>query len=103
MPTVRMQYTGRSFAEMMAEHLLPRLLRPHTRRRAPRGWFPASSDFVSESPDPITEKVYVPLFRSCADRFSRLRILQQGKVHIYLLYIVVTVVLSLAWVSLRGR
>ena len=27
---VRMQYTGRSFAEMIAEHLLPRFLRPRT-------------------------------------------------------------------------
>ncbi len=33
MPTVRMQYTGRSFAEMFAEHLLPRSLRPRTSRR----------------------------------------------------------------------
>ena len=32
-PTVRMQYTGRSFAEMIAEHLLPRFLRPHSKRR----------------------------------------------------------------------
>ena len=37
MPTVRMQYTGRSFAEMIAEHLLPRFLRPRTTRQAPRG------------------------------------------------------------------
>jgi NADH:ubiquinone oxidoreductase subunit 5 (subunit L)/multisubunit Na+/H+ antiporter MnhA subunit len=100
-PTVRMQYTGRSFAEMIAEHLLPRFLRPHAARRAPRGLFPSKSDFGSESPDPVSEKVYEPFFRGWAERFSRLRVLQQGKLHVYLVYILLTVVLALAWVSLR--
>lgn len=44
-PTERMQYTGSSFAEMMAEHLLPRVLRPRTNRQAPRGLFPPASRF----------------------------------------------------------
>lgn len=101
-PTVRMQYTGRSFAELLAEHLLPRFLRPHTTRQAPRGLFPSKSEFNCESPDPVSEKVYEPFFRRWAERFSRLRILQQGQVHVYLLYIVLMVVLALAWASLRA-
>jgi hydrogenase-4 component B len=100
-PTVRMQYTGRSFAEMMAEHLIPRSLRPRVSRQAPRGVFPAVSDFGSECPDPVSEKLYEPFFRRWAERFSRLRILQQGKVHVYLIYMVLMVVLALAWVSVR--
>ncbi|HLN29120.1 MAG TPA: proton-conducting transporter membrane subunit [Gemmataceae bacterium] len=100
-PTARMQYTGRSFAEMIGEHLLPRFLRPHISRQAPRGLFPVRSNFGSDCPDPFSEKVYEPFFRRWAKRFSRLRILQQGKVHVYLLYIVLMVVLALAWVSLR--
>lgn len=100
-PTERMQYTGRSFAELLAEHLLPRLLRPHTTRRAPRGLFPSNSDFGAETFDPVSEKVYEPFFRRWAERFSRLRILQQGQVHVYLVYILVVVVVALAWVSLR--
>jgi formate hydrogenlyase subunit 3/multisubunit Na+/H+ antiporter MnhD subunit len=100
-PTGRMQYTGRSFAEMIAEHLLPRFLRLHTMKQAPRGLFPSKSAFGSECPDPVTEKVFQPFFRSWAERFSRLRILQQGKVHVYLVYIMLMVVLALAWVSLR--
>lgn len=101
MPTVRMQYTARSFAEMIAEQLLPHFLRPHTARRAPRGLFPAAGDFRSDSPDPISEKVYEPFFRRTAEHFSRLRILQQGKLHVYLVYILLAVVIGLAWVSLR--
>ncbi len=101
MPTVRMQYTGRSFAEMIAEHLLPRFLRPRTTRQAPRGCFPAQSSFGADCPDPVSERLYEPFFRRWADRFSRLRILQQGKVHVYLVYMVLMVVLALAWVSIR--
>ncbi len=100
-PSGRMQYTGRSFAEMVGEHLLPRFLRPRTTRRAPRGVFPSWGEFGSSCPDPISERVYEPIFRRWADRFSRLRILQQGKVHVYLLYIGLMVVLALAWVSIR--
>jgi formate hydrogenlyase subunit 3/multisubunit Na+/H+ antiporter MnhD subunit len=100
-PTVRMQYTGRSLAEMIGEHLLPRFLRPHTARRAPRGLFPSESDFETESPDPVSAKVYEPFFRRWAERFSRLRVLQQGQLHVYLVYILFMVVLALAWVSLR--
>jgi hydrogenase-4 component B len=100
-PTVRMQYTGRSFAEMMAEHLLPRFLRPRTIRRLPRGLFPTEADFGADCPDPLAERVYEPFFRRWAERFARLRILQQGKVNVYLLYIVLTVVFALTWVSVR--
>jgi hydrogenase-4 component B len=101
-PTVRMQYTGRSFAEMIAEHLLPRFLRPHTTRQGPHGLFPSKSDFGSECPDPVRVKVYEPFFRRWADWCSRLRILQQGQVHVYLVYILLVVVLALVWVSVRA-
>jgi NADH:ubiquinone oxidoreductase subunit 5 (subunit L)/multisubunit Na+/H+ antiporter MnhA subunit len=101
-PTQRMQYTGKSFAELGAEHLLPRLLRPHTKQTLPRGLFPSEEEFTSECPDPITQRVYLPLFDRWADRFARLRILQQGKMHIYLVYIMLTVVLALAWASLHS-
>ena len=101
MPTVRMQYTGRSFSQMLAEHVLPRFLRPRTMRQTPQGLFPTTSDFEAASPDPVAEKVYEPFFRRWADRCSRLRILQQGNIHVYLIYIAVTVVLALAWTPLR--
>jgi formate hydrogenlyase subunit 3/multisubunit Na+/H+ antiporter MnhD subunit len=100
-PTARMQYTGRSFAEMLAEKLLPRTLRPRTARHAPEGLFPTATTFRADSSDPVTLRIYEPFFRRWADRFALLRILQQGKVHVYLVYILVTMVVSLAWVSTR--
>ena len=101
-PTPRIQYTGRSFAEMMAEFLIPRFLRPRTHRRAPQGLFPAPGEFQAESPDPVSKKLYEPFFRRWADRFSGLRILQQGNVHVYLVYILLVMVLMLTWLSLRS-
>jgi formate hydrogenlyase subunit 3/multisubunit Na+/H+ antiporter MnhD subunit len=100
-PTVRIQYTGRSFAAMIAEHLLPRFLRPRSSLHAPQGLFPAAGEFSAECPDPVTEKVYEPFFVSWANRFAQLRILQQGKVNVYLAYIIVVLVLALGWVALR--
>jgi len=100
-PTVRMQYTGLSFVEMIAENLLPRFVRPHTAKSLPRGLFPSESAFESECLDPLSKKLYEPLFDTLGNWFSRLRILQQGKVHVYLVYIVLMVVLTLAWVSVR--
>jgi formate hydrogenlyase subunit 3/multisubunit Na+/H+ antiporter MnhD subunit len=100
-PTERMQYTGRSFSEMIAEHLLPRFLRPHTTRRVPQGLFPSTSEFETQIPDPVSEKIYEPFFRRWANRFARLRILQQGQIHVYVVYILIVVVLALGWVSLR--
>jgi NADH:ubiquinone oxidoreductase subunit 5 (subunit L)/multisubunit Na+/H+ antiporter MnhA subunit len=101
-PTPRMQYTGRSFSEMLAEHLLPRFLRPRTGRTAPRGLFPSSGEFHSASPDPVSVRVYEPLFARCARRFTALRILQQGKTNVYLTYVLVALLLGLAWASFRG-
>ena len=101
MASARMQYTGRSFAEMIAEHILPRFLRPRTTYLSPRGVFPSASQFGVYCPDPVTKGLYEPAFRRWADRCSRLRIIQQGKVHVYLAYMVLMVVLALAWVSIR--
>lgn len=100
-PTTRMQYTGRSFSEMLAEHLLPHFLRPRARRVWPEGLFPVAGSFSSTSPDPLLEQAYEPFFERWANRFARLRFLQQGKVHVYLVYIMFMVVLALAWASLR--
>jgi hypothetical protein len=45
--------------------------------------------------------VYEPLFRRWASRLALLHIVQQGKVHVYLFFVMLTVVLALAWVSVR--
>jgi formate hydrogenlyase subunit 3/multisubunit Na+/H+ antiporter MnhD subunit len=101
-PTPRMQYTGGSFAQMMGGQLAPRALRSHVIRQGPQGLFPTAAEFRADCPDPVMGKVYVTFFRQWATRCTRLRLLQQGKIHIYLIYIACTVVLALAWVSVRA-
>ena len=97
-PNARMQYTSRSFGELMA-NLLPRPLRPRVRLRHLKGLFPARSKFQAESPDPVRRSVYEPLFARLANRCVQLRVLQQGQTHLYLAYIIVTVVVGLSWAS----
>jgi hydrogenase-4 component B len=100
-PSPRMQYTGRSFAEMLAGRVFPRPFRPKIHRKPVEGLFPSLSAFTSECDDPVRAKVYDPFFARWADRFLRLRVLQHGKVHVYLLYILATVVAALAWATVR--
>lgn len=102
-PTPRMQYTGRGFAELLTLRALPRWLRPRLRGEAPNGVFPSAAFFASETPDPLTRSFYEPFLTKTADRFARLRILQQGNLHIYLVYVLFAVFIELAWVALRNR
>jgi formate hydrogenlyase subunit 3/multisubunit Na+/H+ antiporter MnhD subunit len=98
-PTARMQYTARSFSEFVSYRLLPRILRPRIEKKMPASPFPSTSSFSSNCTDPLTHGAYEPFFARWADRFSRLRWIQQGALHIYLLYIFVVAVAGLAWIS----
>jgi hypothetical protein len=101
-PTPRMQYTGASFAELVVARVLPKSLRLRTTTTAPAGLFPAGGKIASEYLDPLSERVYEPFFARWAERFAWLRWLQQGHIHLYLLYFLVVLVLAFGWVSLRA-
>jgi formate hydrogenlyase subunit 3/multisubunit Na+/H+ antiporter MnhD subunit len=96
-PTVRMQYTARAVSELFTSSLLPRAFGPRVSLRAPGGLFPAPSRGDSDTGDPLTRGVYEPFFSRWADRFAQLRFLQQGLLHIYLVYILLTLLLALGW------
>jgi len=102
-PSVRMQYTARSFSELLAARFLPRWLAPRVRVPMLEGCFPGSATLASEERDPLTAGVYEPLFSALAVRFARLRGLQQGNAHAYLAYILSAVLVALAWISWRTR
>jgi formate hydrogenlyase subunit 3/multisubunit Na+/H+ antiporter MnhD subunit len=102
-PTARMQYTGRSFSEIFVERLLPRWLRPRQTVLRPEGLFPQAASYATETSDPLTRGAYEPLLERAADRVSRLRWLQRGQLHIYLLYIVVAVIVGLGWMTARDH
>jgi formate hydrogenlyase subunit 3/multisubunit Na+/H+ antiporter MnhD subunit len=100
-PSPRMQYTARSFAEVMAERLLPPPLRARVATKAPRAIFAEPTRISSDSTDPVTRSVYEPFLGTWARRFAGLRWLQQGSLHMYLVYILAAVTSALAWTSLR--
>jgi hydrogenase-4 component B len=101
-PTARMQYTSGSFSEA-AHILLPRILRPRIAIRRDAGAFPAPGQLTSDRRDPFTREGYEPAFDRLDRRIARVRWVQQGLLHIYLLLIVATVVLVLAAVTIYDR
>lgn len=102
LPTPRMQYTGQSFSELMVTRLFPRWLRPKTNVVAPQGLFPSAGKLAVAYFDPLSRDLYQPFFERWAERFAQLRWVQQGKIHYYLLYFVVVLVLAFAWIVFRG-
>ncbi len=95
-PTARMQYTGSSYVQSALD-FFHGIVRTRKRVLAPVGLFPASGSFSSENPDVPHELVYRPLFRGIEWCFSKLRWLQHGHVHLYVLYVGLTILALLVW------
>jgi len=94
-PTARMQYTGRSLTAWLgdlipglrASVVMPRLLE----------LFPRRSTLGVETPDALGERLYQPWLIRRADQLMKLRWLQQGLLHVYLLYVLIALVVAFAW------
>ncbi|HEY6173848.1 MAG TPA: hypothetical protein VIX73_05355, partial [Kofleriaceae bacterium] len=99
-PTSRMQYTSASFGDALLQ-LLPRTLRARTVVRRDVVPFPHAGELRSDRDDPFTRSAYEPLFERLGRWFAQLRWVQQGVTHLYVLYIVVTVVGMVAAVAAR--
>ena len=95
-PAASMQYTATGFAQPLTQGAAV-LLQPQTAICPPEGIFPAAASFRTETADIARKRLFEPLFRGTAAWLGRLRWLQQGRVHWYVLYIVVVLVGLLAW------
>jgi len=95
-PSPSMQYTASSFADPIVR-LFGGLLRTRRTATLPSGPFPSGASFSSETPDVWHERLYRPLFRSLERFFARFRVIQHGRVNLYVLHIVAALVLLLAW------
>ncbi len=100
-PAASMQYTGKSFSEMVVTRLFLKSFRPKTHVEAPREVFPASGKMTTSYPDALSRSLYQPLFNWLASHFARLRWLQQGKIQFYMMYFVVVLLLAFAWQVIR--
>ncbi len=99
-PTARMQYTATGFAQPLTQGAEV-LLQPHVESRLPAGIFPAAAAFRSATGDVARHRLFDPLFRGTANLLGRLRWLQQGRVHRYVLYVVASLVALLGWALVR--
>lgn len=92
----RMQYTSSSFASPLL-YLFRLFLRPRVRQQLPSGFFPRMAAFDSDTPDMLMEYVYRPTVTVCTWCASKLRLLQQGRIQLYVLYIALTILVLLVW------
>lgn len=90
-PISRMEYTGSSFGQSIVG-LFAFILWPKTARNYVRGLFPRNASFKIAVPDAVLERLVMPVFRAGGKYLPALRILQQGKTHLYLLYIMIIVI-----------
>ncbi|HEX7598348.1 MAG TPA: proton-conducting transporter membrane subunit, partial [Polyangia bacterium] len=92
----RMQYTASSFADGLVGGLRW-VLWPKAHGGKVTGCFPVDRPFESHVPDLVLDRLANPLFRSLSVGATLLRFFQGGKVHIYLLYVLLTLLALLLW------
>ncbi len=98
-PTARMQYTASSFAQPLTTQFRMFIGSRET-LVAPEGYFPAAASYASDSGDPVLRLLFAPGFRWFSRVVARINILQHGHIHVYVLYLAVTLVALLVWGNL---
>lgn len=93
-PTARMQYTASSFARGPVAYFKWALF-PRARGVPVAKLFPGAAHFESHVPDTVLDRAIVPAFRAGAWFARKGRVLQGGRIQLYLLYVVVTLVVLL--------
>ncbi len=95
-PSPRMQYTASAFIQPVM--VMFRLaLRSRKTIDAPRGYFPRQGSLETHTPDLFVESVYAPALNTLMALAMRFRHLIVGRTHLYILYIVLTLLVLLIW------
>lgn len=95
-PAPRMQYTASSFAWPLIENFKV-FLKSRRRVVPPQGIFPRDAALSTDTPDIAAEYLYQPLFHKMTQIFLRLKWFQHGRLQVYVLYIVATLLVLLIW------
>ncbi len=95
-PTARMQYTGSSFSHPITT-LYAQVVRTREDVQPPTGYFPSGAALATETPDVIRDSVFGTAFRLVQRGAGRLRWLQHGNTHLYVLYVVLALFSLLLW------
>lgn len=94
-PTARMQYTGMSFVQPVLR-FFGWLVSVREEGGAIQHVFPRGAAMLRDVADAAVRRLYAPL-GVLEKLLERVRVLQHGRVHLYLMYIVVTLLLLLLW------
>lgn len=101
-PAASMQYSGSSFGQSIVG-LFAMLFRPRVVRSPVSDAMPAPAAFESSIPDTVLDRAVVPVFSFLGVQLPRIRFMQQGKLNLYLLYIVVITALLFIFGSMGVR
>lgn len=94
--TPRIQYTDASFSEPTAKVFGP-AMGLKVRRSCDEGYFPGPTSLEVSAPDRLRRRVFTPLFEGVERVCNALKIVQHGRIHLYILYILATLVALLIW------
>jgi hydrogenase-4 component B len=95
-PSARMEYTGSSFAQPLVL-FFSGLTGSRNTGGEPQGFFPAETSFETAAPDIISEGLFAPLFKAVDRLLTPVRVLQHGRIHLYVLYVALTLIALLVW------
>ena len=94
--TARIQYTEASFSEPQAE-VFARVMGVQVRTHMDRGYFPARASLDVSAPDRLRSRLYAPLFDIIRRVCDACKIIQSGRIHLYILYMLATLLALLLW------
>ncbi len=95
-PGARMEYTGSAFIQPTVD-FFSFLLHSVKRVRKPEKLFPEEASLEVETPDGAGRFLWDPLFRLAGKISDKVRILQSGYLHLYILVMIVALILMLVW------
>ncbi len=95
-PTAKIQYTGSSFVEPLTSAFAP-LVQTKTTGGVSAAYFPGEESLTTHTQDLFMKGVYLPLFKGCSALFARLRHIQNGRIHVYILYIILALCGIIVW------
>lgn len=94
--SARVQYTDAAFSEPTAR-LFGRAMGLKADFRQDAQLFPADGALTVTAPDRLRRRLFTPLFLAVENLCNACKIMQHGKIHLYILYMLATVVGLLVW------
>jgi len=95
-PDARIQYTSSSFSQPVVE-VFSSVARPFRHGEPVSGLFPQKASFRTETQDSLLRYLHFPLFGLINRGMVPLRKLQHGRLHLYICYIAIVLLVLLLW------